>query len=166
MRGMQRIIRSALSLYEPWATLMLVSDLTKRKRIETRSWATAYRGPFAIHASKTLDKETCREEPFLSVLQAHFGTWDFLGMFKLGHIIGVAELLDCQPTEVLAPNQNAHELAFGNFCAGRFGFVTDYATSLSIPIPARGRQLFWSLSAEQQADIQAQLPMSGFSKAS
>jgi hypothetical protein len=93
---------------------MLIANLKKRKRVETRSWSTSYRGPFAI-----------------------------------------------QPTEVLEPHQNEHERAFGDYYAGRFGFVTDYAAPLSTPIPARGRQLFWSLSAEQQTEIARQLPMAG-----
>lgn len=36
----------ALSLWQPWATLIQVGV----KWIETRSWRTAYRGPLAIHA--------------------------------------------------------------------------------------------------------------------
>lgn len=37
----------ALTLQQPWATLLA----TGRKRIETRSWKTSYRGPIAIHAA-------------------------------------------------------------------------------------------------------------------
>lgn len=37
-----------LSLWQPWATLVGVG----LKRVETRSWATSYRGPLAIHAAK------------------------------------------------------------------------------------------------------------------
>lgn len=36
----------ALTLYQPWATLVALGV----KTIETRSWATKYRGPLAIHA--------------------------------------------------------------------------------------------------------------------
>ena len=38
----------ALTLHQPWATLVAVGE----KRIETRSWSTDYRGPLAIHAGK------------------------------------------------------------------------------------------------------------------
>lgn len=37
-----------ITLTQPWATLVAIGA----KRIETRSWATAYRGPLAIHAAK------------------------------------------------------------------------------------------------------------------
>ena len=117
------------------------------KRVETRDWSTAFRGPFAIHASKKVDWEICREEPFQSVLQAHFKRWDF--PFHLGAIIGVAELLHCCPVEELAPHQGKNELAFGNYEPGRFGFVCDYAELLDSPIPAKGMLNFWHLTAEQ-----------------
>ena len=52
-----------LSLWEPWATLMAIGA----KKIETRSWATSYRGWLAIQASKGgLSKQhlaECLEEP-------------------------------------------------------------------------------------------------------
>ena len=38
----------ALSLTEPWATLVAI----EAKRIETRSWQTGYRGELLIHAAK------------------------------------------------------------------------------------------------------------------
>lgn len=168
---------SALSLIEPWATLMVIGPHHFGKGIETRDWSTKYRGPFAIHASKKLDKEICREEPFLSILQAHFGTWDFLGRFNLGAIIGTAELLHDRPTEELLPQlvslsrgtgdearQAANEIEFGNYDNGRRGFVCDYAMALPRPIPARGMLNFWRLTPEQHNEIARQLPMSGFSE--
>jgi len=38
----------ALTLTQPWATLVILGV----KRIETRGWATPYRGRIAIHAAK------------------------------------------------------------------------------------------------------------------
>lgn len=38
----------ALTLYQPWASLLGL----KEKQFETRSWATKYRGPIAIHAAQ------------------------------------------------------------------------------------------------------------------
>lgn len=43
----------AVSLWEPWATLVRL----KIKRIETRGWSTSYRGPLAIHATKHVHTE-------------------------------------------------------------------------------------------------------------
>lgn len=62
----------AITLTQPWATLVAIGA----KRIETRSWATAYRGPLAIHAAKGLGPVggitglhvICNREPFRTVL--------------------------------------------------------------------------------------------------
>lgn len=42
----------AITLTQPWATLVAIGA----KRIETRSWATRYRGPLAIHAAKGIER--------------------------------------------------------------------------------------------------------------
>lgn len=38
----------AITIWQPWASLLA----TGAKQYETRSWATSYRGPIAIHAAK------------------------------------------------------------------------------------------------------------------
>src|SRR6266496_247116 len=38
----------AISLWQPWATLMALNF----KKVETRIWETKYRGPLAIHAAQ------------------------------------------------------------------------------------------------------------------
>ena len=159
----------AISLIEPWATLMAIGA----KRVETRSWSTAFRGPVAIHASKKLDKDICRAESYGTVLQKHFGRWDFLGMFPLGAIVGTAELLDCQTVEVISrdlaqitvhgdPEEAIaarNEIFFGDYTSGegRYGFVCDYAQMLREPIPARGMLNFWRLTDEQRDAIARQM---------
>ncbi len=57
----------AISLLQPWATLVAIGA----KRIETRSWATNYRGPLAIHASKSpkMVNKLTWDEPFYSALK-------------------------------------------------------------------------------------------------
>ena len=37
----------ALTIWQPWASLLV----SGQKKYETRSWATTYRGPIAIHAA-------------------------------------------------------------------------------------------------------------------
>ncbi len=41
----------ALTLQQPWATLIAEGH----KRVENRTWQTAYRGPLAIHAGLKVD---------------------------------------------------------------------------------------------------------------
>ena len=44
-----------LSLKQPYAELLAIG----KKTIESRKWSTSYRGNFLIHASKTIDIESC-----------------------------------------------------------------------------------------------------------
>lgn len=68
----------AITLYQPWATLVALG----KKKIETRSWKTDYRGPLAIHVAKKFTGEqrylccggSSLYEPFTSALKGVF--WD------------------------------------------------------------------------------------------
>jgi hypothetical protein len=44
-----------LSLRQPWADLIIQG----RKTLELRTWTVKYRGPLAIHASQTVEREAC-----------------------------------------------------------------------------------------------------------
>lgn len=90
----------AITIKHPWASLISLG----MKSIETRSWATKYRGPLAIHASARLgDSESraiCLQEPFRSVLleaelliPAGRGCWKH--NFPLGMGIATCNLVDC-----------------------------------------------------------------------
>lgn len=55
-----------LSLTEPYATLIY----EKKKRIETRSWKTNYRGELYIHASQTkVSKKVLEDNELMSLLE-------------------------------------------------------------------------------------------------
>lgn len=102
-----------LTLTQPWATLVAIGA----KHIETRSWATNYRGPLAIHAAKGYGKggarghkELCGTEPFCSVLnaacKAHYDALDkSRGVLRAmaespfmptGAIVATCELVGCE----------------------------------------------------------------------
>ncbi len=105
-----------LSLLEPWATLKAY-DL---KRIETRSWATTYRGPIFIHASKGYGKEQkyiAHTKPFRTSLE----TVNYAPERTLGHIIAQTEILDVVPiTDEFASSLTANERLFGDYTPGRY----------------------------------------------
>jgi hypothetical protein len=125
----------ALSLTQPWATLVLLGV----KRYETRSWQTAYRGPLAIHAARTFPQAArtlCRLEPFPSALAAagiHHWT-----QLPRGAVIGVVELCGCVPVELLPP-LSPEEEAFGDYRPGRWAWELAIPTPLAAPLPCRGR---------------------------
>jgi len=47
---------TAISLWQPWATLWLLSD-PDEKVFETRHWYAAHRGPLLVHAAKTRNRD-------------------------------------------------------------------------------------------------------------
>ncbi len=83
----------ALTLYQPWATLVAI----EAKWIETRSWATSYRGPLAIHAGKTTAAlhapiwEACAER----VARGERSVYP--PGFVNGAVIATCTLADCVP---------------------------------------------------------------------
>lgn len=72
----------ALSVRQPWATVLVEGV----KTIETRTWATPYRGPLVICASSA-PKDMFW---FDAVDKVH-------RLMHAGCIIGVVDLLDCRP---------------------------------------------------------------------
>lgn len=91
----------ALTLTQPWATLIAL----EAKRIETRSWSTAYRGPLAIHAAAGLGPvggkrgldEVCCDDPFWFALRPLLevlpGTRRYApDVLPLGAIVAICEL--------------------------------------------------------------------------
>jgi activating signal cointegrator 1 len=162
-----------ITLTQPWATLVAIGA----KRIETRSWATRYRGPLAIHAAKgygkggmRTHKELCGTEPFCSVLNAALERWysdrrDLRDMVEhpfmpLGAIVAVCELVDCVSTGLYSsvqhggetwqvpPGNMSREYSFGDYSAGRFAWLLADIRSLPEPIPARGALGLWNYDEE------------------
>ena len=69
----------ALTLHQPWASLIAIGA----KKIETRSWATSYRGPLAIHAAvrKPDMNEHGEEGPFGEIGYAEGDRWHSLAVW-------------------------------------------------------------------------------------
>jgi len=137
-----------LSLWEPWASLVIFGV----KRIETRSWATEYRGPLVIHASKKVSREQieiCHRDPFRSALRAcGIDRWQD---FKLGAAIGTVTLVDCRRIESDAdvPSDDDPEYWFGNYAPGRFGWILKRPEVFATAIALRGRQGLFDVAPEE-----------------
>jgi activating signal cointegrator 1 len=151
-----------LTLTQPWATLVAIGA----KRIETRSWSTAYRGPIAIHAAKGWPR-ICRDlvfkPPFDQVLIKYMGTGmnvlSVIGIQNLpvGAILATANIVDCVPTNLDALSRlvhppigsvNEHEYEFGDYSIGRFAWILSDIRALKTPVPCKGALGLWSVSAE------------------
>lgn len=142
----------ALTIWQPWASLLV----SGKKRYETRSWATAYRGPIAIHAAKRPVRRT------IDALAADRGDgWTALDYFDAlfmrpgsinelptGAVIGKALLVRCNLiTEDFVAQLTQQELALGDFSLGRYAWEFEQMTQLIAPIPARGAQGLWHWDA-------------------
>ena len=120
----------ALSLWQPWASAIALGH----KRVETRHWSTAYRGPLAIHAAKRFgpeEREFASEERALGRLPARL---------PFGAIVAVCSLTAIRATQDLELTVGAIERLYGNYAWGRFGWVLEDVRPLPSPIPCVGRQ--------------------------
>lgn len=162
----------ALSLTQPWATLMAIGA----KRIETRSWSSNHRGWVAIHASKGFPRDArdlCYEEPFAAALAkggvTSLGVQDAPSLLPLGAIVAVGNLhrvgrigrthdgqVHVRGHDL--PETDPDELAFGDYTAGRYGWVFTNVGRLATPVPCRGALSLWDVPADVMEAVQRQLP--------
>lgn len=139
------IIDRALSLTQPWASLMAIDV----KRVETRGWNTNYRGWVAIHASKGFPsncKALCYTSPFAGALVgAGYNKPEDL---PRGMILAVTEIIECRRTDDLwaAINPNSDEREFGDYSHGRYAIFTRGVRRLKQPITIKGALSIWRLS--------------------
>lgn len=156
----------AITLSQPYATLIAIGA----KKIETRRWATTYRGPLLIHAAAGLGPvggkqglyEITRDEPFRSpILRAGYAGYINL---PLGGIVAMCEIVDCLTTRhiknvkiVRRVNSlssdyewlwTEQEKAFGDYTDGRYAWLLADVRPLPEPIPAKGALGLWTWEGE------------------
>jgi len=157
----------AITLWQPWASLLACGA----KKYETRSWATSYRGPIAIHAAATLFQRVMKK-----VFPLH--NWSYAPDYTIkrkfvdlvskfvdvdnlcyGAVIATAELVGCHKIMESAllesyiiingkryfPHDD--EWIFGDWTPGRYAWKFANTTMLPEPIPAKGHQQLWNWEA-------------------
>ena len=151
----------ALSLWEPWASLMMLGA----KTIETRSWPTKHRGPLLICAAQGgLRQDELWRKSRTGVFRAALApiTNDnriYLGKFNFyfGHALCAVDLVDCLPTEsaeirrIIDADEN--EYLFGNYEPGRFAWITRNARPLRNPVRVTGRQRLFNVPDDVIAPV-------------
>lgn len=153
----------ALSLWQPWATL-LVSGW---KQVETRSWGTTERGLVAIHATASLpavgraalDLPTFQNALFHCLPRVDVMPDDLITGLPHGAIIGIGRLGGCREmTEERIACRLEHEPmehAFGIYEPGRYEWHFERTWIFAEPIPCKGFQKLWTVrddAADQLAD--------------
>lgn len=161
-----------LTLTQPWATLVAIGA----KHIETRSWATSYRGPLAIHAAKGYPDRGLRfEEPFYSALW-QVGIKPDMAI-PTGAIIAVCDLHDCVPTRQSWHREDTPwlicadakspavwhvpppepERSFGDYTSGRFAWLLANIRELPEPVPCKGALSLWQPDTLTEMAVTRQL---------
>jgi hypothetical protein len=103
MRKLPRFEGKGLSIVQPWASAIAFAG----KDIENRSWRTHYRGPIAIHASGSLDREKLQElrrtvrggrkRPLIDLINMGRRRFGLTSQSEpeISHIVAIAMLVDC-----------------------------------------------------------------------
>jgi len=108
----------ALSLKQPWATLLVLGY----KTIEIRTWKTRLRGRVVIHASRIPDERLEAWKLVLDLVPPEYGE-----LFRQGGgIIGMADITDCleyRTLESFTADQERHRNLPEWFQAPMYGYV-------------------------------------------
>ena len=142
----------AISLWEPWASLMR----THAKKNETRSWYTSYRGPLLICASKrkmTKDEieDLYEDQIFKNALGLQNQTVYQIAIklpsfLNYGNAVAIVNLVDCKNTEQMRLLElvNPVEYHCGNYAPGRYAWITEPLHTIK-PFPVLGKQGFFDV---------------------
>lgn len=166
----------AISLTQPWATLMAIDA----KRYETRgpTFPRRHLGELAICASKAFPVEArrlTREDPFCSALvragyvQVGASSNPTADALPLGCVVAVVEVVGYATSDG-APNKLTftefflhksspapHEAAFGDYSPGRTIIITRNVRRLVEPVPVRGMLGIFSLPPDVEARVRKQV---------
>lgn len=140
-----------ITVWQPWATLLVAG----KKKCETRSWKTNYRGEILIHAGKKNVLYGARLMPSGAWGKAKASLIEFANradIFPTGAIIGKANLINCVYIDGqicrLIKEQHPDEYMFGDFTPGRYAWVMENAVFFDDPILASGKQGVWNWEGE------------------
>lgn len=140
----------AITIKQPYATLLALGY----KQYETRSWATTYRGDFAIHAGKTMDRKAFEDAEIVELLKA--AGYQNMKELPLGAVIATCTLVNCMKVTKNALHQGyamtektriyGIPYKLGNFSEGRYAWVFENMQMLTKPILMNGRLSIWDLN--------------------
>lgn len=128
----------ALSLSQPWAWSMTVPEPPLRKDVENRTWP-CWRSQIgqrvAVHAAKSWDEDG------VAFLTAAGLAVPARADLATGAIVAIVTI-ERQVTSAVELPEHQHRFFFGPY-----GFVFTDQALLAVPVPARGMQGFWQVSA-------------------
>lgn len=145
---------AAISLWEPWATLMAIGA----KKNETRSWPTRHRGALLICAAARKNKRDLemllRDQPFYAALAG--------GLTRLwhGHAVALVDLEQIGTTNSIIrcaaswkwPEEGSDEFHFGDYSPNRFAWITTGLRRLK-PFPVKGKRGIFYVTMPEFGDF-------------
>ncbi len=134
----------ALTIRQPHAALIAY----ELKLIESRPRATKFRGEIAIHAGAFWSYATSNLRFELSHQFPELGKFFLRTAMCYGAVIATAELYDCVPAEQLALTDM--ERAFGDYSAGRYGWLLRNIRRLDEPVYCKGQLGLWNWQSDHQ----------------
>jgi len=129
-----------LSITEPMATLICLG----KKKIETRSWKTNYRGELYIHASLTKIRKEWKDNKELMNLLDN-------SSLNYGNIICKCNLVDCVYMDnefINKIKKDNQEYICGIYEFGRYAWILENVEILDTSIKVKGHLGIWNYEEE------------------
>lgn len=136
----------AITIQQPWAWAIAAGH----KLVENRTWPTNYRGPLAIHASKSPKtyRQHTRDFPNAWTPDGEFGIHlPPRSGLHFGHLVAVVDLVDCVRIES-GDGRLAAPWAAGPWC-----FILANPRPIATPIPLSGKLGIFPLDASTVARL-------------
>ncbi len=134
----QQIQAKAISLWQPWASLIGM----QKKQFETRSWATDYRGKILICGAKRAKAE---QLDIWIEISDRYGFKEEFKDLPLGYAIAICDLADCiLMDEEFIEAQSQLERDCGDWQPGRYAWKLENIIPID-PQPIRGYQGLWNV---------------------
>ena len=127
----------ALSFRQPWAELVL----SGQKSLDLRTWHTRYRGPLAIYAPQTIEREACEA---YGLDPADLPTGAIVGLVDLVRVVELDEALYAERSD--------EHLNARRFRQPLFGWELASPQRLAMPQPAHGRHRLFEVDLDMPGD--------------
>lgn len=137
-----------ITLWQPWASLVFINR-EYRKHHETRSFAAPRKyvdKRIAIHAAAKMASAKHISPELAELCYDAFGCgWNY--SLPLGCILGTVRLNAPYPAADLRDLMSRDELIVGDWSDGRWAWLLTHHDPLPEPLPAKGKQGWWSIPA-------------------
>lgn len=155
----------ALTIWQPYCQFLVRGT----KHFETRTWATKYRGPVAIHAAarpafkgvidtlRTLVKKASLPKALRQIVYNDgVAPVESINEYPRSSVVAIGRLVAChQITPKLLNKVGPIERILGNWHLGDYAWEFEDIVEMPQPIPAKGQQGLWTWKDAPKNTLQA-----------